>query len=65
MFQKTHALTKIIIPLTTTTIRRNNNQIISEESMKWINEQIKAKRFKDVSHAIEYAIYQLMKEGIE
>jgi Arc/MetJ-type ribon-helix-helix transcriptional regulator len=30
--------------------------------MKSIKEQIEKKRFKDVSHALEYAIYQLMKE---
>jgi len=36
---------------------------LSEDSMKWINEQIKLKRFKDVSHALDFSIYQLMKEG--
>jgi len=35
---------------------------LSEESMKWIKEQIEKRRFKDVSHALEYSIYQLMKE---
>jgi Arc/MetJ-type ribon-helix-helix transcriptional regulator len=35
---------------------------LSEETMKWINEQIQKRRFKDVSQALEYAIYQLMKE---
>jgi len=38
---------------------------LSEETMAWINEQIKRKRFKDVSHALEYAIYCLMEEGRE
>jgi Arc/MetJ-type ribon-helix-helix transcriptional regulator len=37
---------------------------ISEDLMKWINEQIERKRFKDVSHAIEYALFKL-KEGKE
>ena len=27
--------------------------------MDWINQQIECKRFKDVSHALEYAVYQL------
>jgi Arc/MetJ-type ribon-helix-helix transcriptional regulator len=36
---------------------------ISEELMKWIQEEIKRKRFKDVSHAIEYALYKLMEES--
>jgi Arc/MetJ-type ribon-helix-helix transcriptional regulator len=31
--------------------------------MAWIKEQIKEKRFKDVSHALDYAIYRLMEEG--
>jgi len=33
--------------------------------MAWISEQIKKKRFKDVSHALEYAVYQLMQEDKE
>jgi Arc/MetJ-type ribon-helix-helix transcriptional regulator len=35
---------------------------LSEETMAWINEEIKRKRFKDVSHALDYAIYRLMEE---
>ena len=35
---------------------------ISEDLMKWINEQIERKRFKDVSHAIEYALFKLKQE---
>jgi Arc/MetJ-type ribon-helix-helix transcriptional regulator len=35
---------------------------LSEETMTWITEQIKRKRFKDVSHALEYAIYRLIEE---
>jgi Arc/MetJ-type ribon-helix-helix transcriptional regulator len=35
---------------------------ISEDLMKWINEQIECKRFKDVSHAIEYALFKLKEE---
>jgi Arc/MetJ-type ribon-helix-helix transcriptional regulator len=38
---------------------------LSEETMAWINEQIKKKWFKDVSHALEYAIYQLMQKDKE
>jgi Arc/MetJ-type ribon-helix-helix transcriptional regulator len=36
---------------------------ISKELMEWIQQEIKRKRFKDVSHAIEYALYQLMEES--
>jgi len=35
---------------------------ISEDLMKWIAEEIERKRFKDVSHAIEYALYKLREE---
>jgi len=35
---------------------------ISEDLMKWIAEEIDRKRFKDVSHAIEYALYRLKEE---
>lgn len=35
---------------------------ISEDLMQWITEQIDQKRFKDVSHAIEYAIFKLKEE---
>ena len=38
---------------------------LSEETMAWINGQIKKKRFKDVSHALEYAIRQLSQEDEE
>jgi len=51
---------------------KNNNEdvpkirrsvTISEDLMKWINEQIERKRFKDVSHAIEYALFKLKEEN--
>lgn len=35
---------------------------LSREILEWINKQIKEKRFNNVSHALEYAIYHLMKE---
>lgn len=36
---------------------------ISEDLMKWIAEEINRKRFKDVSHAIEYALFKLKEEA--
>jgi Arc/MetJ-type ribon-helix-helix transcriptional regulator len=36
---------------------------ISKELMEWIQEEIKRKRFKDVSHAIEYSLYKVMEES--
>ncbi|MCW4000286.1 MAG: hypothetical protein NWE93_08595 [Candidatus Bathyarchaeota archaeon] len=35
---------------------------IDKDLLDWINEQIKCKRFKDVSHAFEYAVYKLRTE---
>ena len=35
---------------------------LNKELMDWINEQIERKRFKDVSHGLEYAVYRLMEE---
>lgn len=35
---------------------------IDKDLMEWINEQIKCKRFKDVSHAFEYSMYKLKTE---
>jgi Arc/MetJ-type ribon-helix-helix transcriptional regulator len=36
---------------------------ISEDLMKWIADEIDRKRFKDVSHAIEYALFKLREES--
>lgn len=35
---------------------------ISKELLTWINEQIEKRRFKDVSHAIEYSLYHVKEE---
>jgi Arc/MetJ-type ribon-helix-helix transcriptional regulator len=35
---------------------------IPKDLYDWVQEQIEEHRFKDVSHAIEYALYQLKKE---
>ena len=35
---------------------------LSREVLDWIDKQIKERRFNNVSHALEYAIYHLMKE---
>jgi len=36
---------------------------LSEEIVKWIDEQIKTKKFASRSHAIEYCVYQVMKKS--
>lgn len=38
---------------------------ISKDLLDWINQQIEKRRFKDVSHAIEYALYHLKEEETE
>ncbi len=35
---------------------------LSDEVVKWIDEQIKKRRFASRSHAIEYSVYQAMKK---
>lgn len=35
---------------------------ISKELLDWVNRQIEQKRFKDVSHAIDFALYHLKQE---
>jgi Arc/MetJ-type ribon-helix-helix transcriptional regulator len=35
---------------------------IDKDLMDWIKQQIACKRFKDVSHAFEYAMYKLKEE---
>ena len=50
----------------------NNNEVmpktrrsvtISKDLMEWISKEIERKRFKDVSHAIEYALFKLKEES--
>lgn len=38
---------------------------LSKEVLNWINEQIKKRRFSNVSHCLEYAVYQLMEKEKE
>jgi Arc/MetJ-type ribon-helix-helix transcriptional regulator len=35
---------------------------IDKDLMDWITQQINQKRFKDVSHAMEFAVYHLKQE---
>lgn len=35
---------------------------LSKELVKWIDEQIKTKRFASRSHAVEYCVDKIMKE---
>ena len=36
---------------------------LSDEILKWIDEQIKTKRFASRSHAVEYCVNEVMKKG--
>jgi Arc/MetJ-type ribon-helix-helix transcriptional regulator len=38
---------------------------LDKELLAWINQQINQKRFKDVSHAIEYSVYHLKQEDTQ
>jgi len=35
---------------------------LSKETVDWINQQIEQRRFKDFSHAVEYAVWHLKDE---
>lgn len=35
---------------------------LDKELLDWVNEQIKQKRFSDVSHSLNYALYHLKQE---
>jgi len=42
--------------------KRKIGVTVDEELIKWVQEQIKKKRFASLSHAVEYALYHLMEE---
>jgi Arc/MetJ-type ribon-helix-helix transcriptional regulator len=35
---------------------------LSKDIVDWVKEEIEARRFKDFSHAVEYALYHLKEE---
>lgn len=35
---------------------------LSKETLEWIEQQIKRKRFSNVSHALEYTVFELMEK---
>jgi Arc/MetJ-type ribon-helix-helix transcriptional regulator len=43
-------------------VKKKTSVALSEETLEWIAEKIKEKRFSSVSHAVEYAIEQLRKQ---
>jgi Arc/MetJ-type ribon-helix-helix transcriptional regulator len=42
--------------------RRKTSVSLDEDTLKWISEKIKEKKFRSVSHAVEYALEKLRKE---
>lgn len=35
---------------------------LSKDIIEWVKDEIEARRFKDFSHAVEYALYHLKSE---
>jgi len=35
---------------------------LDDEILKWVDEQIKKKKFASRSHAVQYCLYKIMKE---
>jgi len=46
--------------LTTTTVHRSVS--IDKELVRWVEFQLKTKRFANFSHAVDFAIYQMMQK---
>lgn len=44
-------------------VKLRKNVTIDDELIKWVEKQIKAKRFASLSHAIEYALTKLKEES--
>ncbi len=42
-------------------VKLRKNVTIDDKLIKWVEEQIRKKRFASLSHAIEYALYEIMK----
>lgn len=42
--------------------KRKTSITLDEEVLDWIRKRIETRRFRSVSHAIEYAIFQLMEK---
>jgi Arc/MetJ-type ribon-helix-helix transcriptional regulator len=42
--------------------KRKTSITLDDEVLEWIDAQIKKRRFRSISHAIEYAIYELMEK---
>lgn len=43
-------------------ISKENGDIAERRDINWLEKQIEERRFSNISHGIEYAIYQLMKK---
>jgi Arc/MetJ-type ribon-helix-helix transcriptional regulator len=42
--------------------KRKTSVTLDKEVLEWIAEQIKTRRFRSISHAIEFAVYELMQK---
>jgi Arc/MetJ-type ribon-helix-helix transcriptional regulator len=38
---------------------------LPKDVVEWLESQIRERRFRDISHGLEYAVYQLMKKEKE
>ena len=43
-------------------VKRKTSVTLDDSVLKWISEQIEKRRFRSVSHAVEYAVYKLMEK---
>ena len=50
------------MPLTNEVVRVKKTVTLPKDVIEWLEEQIEERRFSNISHGIEYAVYQLMKK---
>jgi len=43
-------------------MRLKKTVTLPKDVVEWLQEQIKERRFSNLSHGLEYAVYQLMKK---
>jgi Arc/MetJ-type ribon-helix-helix transcriptional regulator len=47
------------------TMRVKKTVTLPKDVVEWLESQIRERRFRDISHGLEYAVYQLMKKEKE
>lgn len=46
-------------------VRAKVTVTVDQDLMKWVDQLVEDKKFRNRSHAVEYALYELRKKGLE